>query len=486
MAITYIGGHATNNFTPAFNQVNYYFDSNKKNEAGFRYVVDLYISGTATKIFEGRLAPRSGDGYGFVPLQAHLANRVSFEESLDISLNATNSYFKFDIKIGEEYIVIFNYTDYEFFSSAGFYNGYTKLVQTPNVTPHTYQVGDTIEIRQTDGGALKPNLEGLFVVVEVPDAYTVVIDIPFSYIGSGATMGGKIKYADNRKTIFRDLNVQTATVYNGALKFKDFPTTPSSVYKIITASATNKLLTSFPELGMRATLTQDIFINIGNFYSMTAAYIYFENDNGEIFRKGIGASSSSAIRRISVGASNLGALLTVSGVAPLVKAETKYYTYWITDITGAQMSRRYRLDIDRRCAINTTELLFMDRMGSMLSFAFQANITEKFDVKREGFNKTLGALKSGEWTYATTDAGRTTTSVSVDKDYMLRSYWITEAQSILFEELITSPLILMKLEGVYYRVEITDTGGTVDSQKTKEMIKKQVSVRMANQENINA
>ena len=115
MAITYIGGHNTDNFTPAFNQVNYYFDSSNKNKEGFRYVVDLYVSGTATKIWEGRVAPRIGDGYAFIPLQGLLTKNglLSFETNITTDgIDAKNSYLKFDLKIGEEYVEEFEYTNY--------------------------------------------------------------------------------------------------------------------------------------------------------------------------------------------------------------------------------------------------------------------------------------------------------------------------------------------------------------------------------------
>lgn len=91
------------------------------------------------------------------------------------------------------------------------------LRQSPATSPHTYAVGDQISVSQTDGGVIKPMLQGLFTVVAVPDAYSVVIDIAFVNVGTGAAMGGTIKYADNRKTITRNLLSRTWTAFNGAL-----------------------------------------------------------------------------------------------------------------------------------------------------------------------------------------------------------------------------------------------------------------------------
>ncbi len=487
MAITYIGGHNTDNFTPAFNQVNYYFDSTNKNQIGFRYVVDLYLSGTSTKIWEGRIAPRIGDGYAFVPLQGMLSKQLSPE--IDVTVNGSNvplNWYKFDLKIGEEFSTEWAYTNYGQYTGGGTYDNYTKLYQSPTTAAHTFVVGDKINVAQTDAGVIKPMLEGLFVVVAVPDVYTVVIDIPFSSVLTGATMGGAVKYSDNRKTITRNLNTQTATVYNGALSNADFLTVPNSKFKITVGSVTNRLLTDLPTTGFRSTLLQDIWLNVGNFYTATAVYVYFLNDNWDLLKKPLNASALSAIRQIGVGANNLGSLTAEIGTAPLIKPETKYYDVYIGDSLGNQMTQMYRVEIDRRCAINSTELLFTDRMGSALSFAFQARQTEKFSIKRSGFNKALGGLSGGKWTYANTEGGRTTAGVTTDKEYILRSYWITDEQSVLFEQLLTSPFVLMKLDGTYYRVEIQDSEGTVERAENKPLIKKQITVKMANQNNINA
>lgn len=83
------------------------------------------------------------------------------------------------------------YGDYQFHSSTTFYNGYVKLTsQGFGNALHSFKVGDYIRVAQSDGGTLKPLLQSSFKVVEIVNNRTIVIDIPFSYIGSGATVGG--------------------------------------------------------------------------------------------------------------------------------------------------------------------------------------------------------------------------------------------------------------------------------------------------------
>ena len=472
MAITYIGGHDTDNFTPAFNQVNYYFDSTNKNQAGFRYVVDLYLSGTATKIWEGRIAPRIGDGYGFIPLMGILSKQVSYETDVTLTAsNAVNSWFKFDLKIGEEFVTNYQMDISESRFPNGLYTIYTMAVSS------VFIVGDQVEVHDTAGGVV-----GLFTVLEVS---TTEVTVDLIWDGNVVTQVGYIVYADSRKTITRDLSTHTATVYNGALSNIDFITLSNSLFKIAGASATNRLLTNLPSTGFRITDTQDLWVNVGNFYLTTAYYMYFQNDAGDTLRKKLGSSTSSPIRQVSVGAGNLGSLSVVSGTAPLIKDDTTKYVFWVTDSAGVQLSKGYIIDIDRRCLISGIEVVFLDRMGSLSSFAFQLRNQKSVSVKRESFTKSLGEVSSGKWRYTNVDGGKTTTGIAMDEDYTIRTNWITDEQSVYFEELVTSPFVLMKLNEVYYRVEVLDNSVVVERTLDKSMIKKQLSIRMANQTNIN-
>jgi len=83
------------------------------------------------------------------------------------------------------------YGDYQFNTSLGPYNAYVKLTsQGFGNAVHSFKVNDYIRVAQSDGGALKPLLQNNFKIVEIVNSRTIVIDIPFSYISSGAAVGG--------------------------------------------------------------------------------------------------------------------------------------------------------------------------------------------------------------------------------------------------------------------------------------------------------
>jgi hypothetical protein len=370
------------------------------------------------------------------------------------------------------------------------YNAYTQLRQfTENTdTEHTYQVGDQILITQSDGGALKPILTGLHTIVEIVDDWTVVIDLPFSAVGTGATVGGSTVFADNRKTIERDMVTKSATVFNGALGHVEFLTLSGSNLVTTGLSTTKRLLTNLPTSGFSVTPTQIVKVNVANNFTTDAYYLYFQNDTGGLFRKAIGTSSSEAIRQFEVGATVTGLTMVTGSIPLLVSSTTTSYSFWITDVGSEQMSAKYKMQIDRRCAINDTEMIFLDRKGSLASFAFQARNKVQTQVERNGYTSRLGGVDTDleKWTYNTIDGGDMVSAVSLNEEITLNTYWMTDEQSVYFNELVSSPYTLLKWEGVWIKVRVVDTSFTTDRTKDETLVKKQITVKPSNQININA
>jgi len=84
------------------------------------------------------------------------------------------------------------YGDYQFMSG-GQFNAYTVLTSNGFGNQlHPFQVGDWIRIAQSDGGVLKPMLQGYFKIVGIRDTKSIIINIPFSDVGSGAAVGGTV------------------------------------------------------------------------------------------------------------------------------------------------------------------------------------------------------------------------------------------------------------------------------------------------------
>jgi hypothetical protein len=457
-------------FSPAYNPLVFQYDSTNKNADGFKYIFDVYESGTANKIGEYRVFPRITDGYGHIDLSPLLRTKVTFtKQSGTEDATATESFYKYDVKVGEEYIVAVAYT-----ASLTNSSGNVKITAT-----HSYQVGDQVVISQADSGVANPQLEGLHTVIAINTTVDFTVSALWSDV-TDATINGSVKYADNRKTITRDVVTESNKyVFNGAFKHNDWSSYDSTKY-ILTAN-TDKFITYQPQ-NFYITPTQEVFFNLST-NGTTTGFIVFQNDGGDILK--YAANANSYVYQANVGAT-ANPSTVVSGTAGHIKSDTEYYDVWYTNAGGTQHSLKYRFYIDRRCAIEDYYVLFLDRLGSMSSFAFQLRAYERGNITRDSYNQRIeGSVSSSKWNYSNEEYGMRTYKVGVEKTLELNTNWMTEDMAEYFEQLLTSPVTYFYDGREYLPCTITDTSFEVERQRNKNLIRKTITIKYANQDAVN-
>ena len=495
MALTLIA--SPQDLTPAYNPIKWIVDSDIKNYDGFRYVFKIK-DGSSNVIAEYRVLPTYGTGYGEQDISKLLSNYVSFD--LDTTSTnfyaAPNSSYIYKIETGEEYVTRVDYT-----STLVDSLGNVRI----NVT-NSFVAGDKINIKQDDGGVANPYLEGLFTVLSATGSYLVVNSL-WSLV-TDATINGTITYADNRKTYVSGTEY-TKAVVNSVVRWLDFPTWDWNDF--VLSANTKRWLTNQPTT-FYSTLGQDIYLNIINPTAVTD-YIIFTNSNGEYFYKTITGSDS--IYQIPSGPNNYGILIPIGAATlPMIKTDTTYYEVYYSNVntgTPLQKSLKYRINLDTRVQISEYHCLFLDRMGSFSSFAFQLKNYERGEVSREEYNQDVTGFvnDNDQWSYNTIENGFKSFNINVKKTIDLNTNWMTEEMNRYFEELITSPQVYLKLASYtntenwlypedesgcplripesteYQPVIVTNTNYEVFQQRNKNLIKHSIQVRLANQDNIN-
>ena len=463
MAISLIA--APDNFSPAYNQLKHIYDSTNVNKTGFRYVFDLYETGGA-KFAEYRVLPRITDGYGEIDLSRVLQNKVTNEFPIGSDqIGVPNSAFQYTLKIGEEYVIEYTYT-----ASVAQDGIYVEITPT---TAHAFQVGDRVVIEQADGGVANPSLEGLFTVTAINTTVSFTVNSLWSEV-TDATINGVVRYSDNRKTVVRDLRTETAAwVYDGAIKPQDFRQYSGSVYLL--NSNTDKFLTTMPR-EMWITPTQDLFVLTGN-NGVTTGNIRFQDSNGTFYSYAV--TNNDIVTMCNVGANNSTSLDTTT---------IDYYDFWYAGAspTFTQQSEKIRVYIDKRCAINSYEILFYDRLGSWGSFAFQLREYKRGQVNKQTYNQDIvGYVQPSQWVFREEEFGQRVIFPSITETIELNTNWMTEDMAEYFAELVSSPQTYIKIDGVYLACIVETTDYEIERQKNRNLIKKTITVRLANQTPIN-
>ena len=478
---------------PAYNPIKYIYSSTNVLLQGFKYIFDVYESGTLNKIAEYRVMPTYSTGFGEIDLSKLLQSFVSYDLNLTNTsvYNAVDSHYKYDLHIGEEYLTT---TTYALALTQYLTAPYAGNVQI-NVA-NTFVVGDQINIAQNlPGPTANPNLEGLFTVLVANPAYIVVNSL-WSLVNNALT-GGDITYADGRKTVTRDLLLDNNNfVFNGAFKWVDWPSYDYQDYRL--NGIADKFLTTFPakNLNMYCTLSQDMWVDAVANNSPTAPdTMVFENDGGNIFEKVVTAVDH--VSGISVGPNNFGVLTLVFGTGNLIEPTTEYYDFHY-ERNGVVSSATYRINIDRRIRTTEYSILFLDKLGSWGSFAFTLNSYEKGNVTREQFNRDVAGYINGvnQWSYDLTDRGMTNTYVSTDTTIDLATDFMTMDMAAYFTELISSPFTFVKQASYavdcdepvstdYVSCNIITSDFQVYNQRSKNLIKQNITIKLANNDIVN-
>jgi hypothetical protein len=470
--------------TPAYNPIKFYYASTNSGLAGFKFIFEVYESGTANQIAEYRVLPNATTFYGEIDLSKLLQAKVSFDLfPTNITVyNAPNSYYKYDVKVGEEYLTTVAYT------ASLTNNGGNVQINVAN----TFVAGDQIVIAQADGGLANPNLEGLFTVLSVGVGF-LVVNSAWSLV-TNPVINGIITYADGRKTTTYDIiDSLNNYVFNGAIPWTKWPIYLYTNYFLTNPS--NEFLTTIPVTNFYATLSQDLWMNAvyGSMIGGTHKII-FTNPGGDMFEKDVTATDY--VTGNAVGPNNAGTLTVIAGTLPLIKPTTEYYQYYY-EHAGNQVSQVYTVNIDRRVRSQEYSIIFLDRFGSWGSFAFTGRYYEKGNVTREQYNQDVaGYIDSSEWTYDLIDRGYINSYLTVENTIDLNTDWMNEDMAQYFTELISSPYTYFKISNYDEDCEIPESTKYVScnivtsnyekfKQRNKNLIKQSITIKLANNDMVN-
>lgn len=487
MSVTVVAQPQT--LQPGYNPSIWYFNSTNNWKPGFRYFAEVQGVGPLAGIVLGtyRLAPALTTGYGVLDLTRLVKNFVS-SDYLNTGVHLTpNSWMGYVIKVYEEYSIPFVYTN--FTNPSG---NLTALYDATNTM--TFLPGDQINIAQNDNGVLNPVLQGIHTVIAPTDPTidpnTVYIDVPWDTLSSG-TVGGSAIYADNRKTVVgTPPTAGPVYIFNGAVPFLDYPNWDASNYKMTSPSNRPMFLTSMPRKTFSVYETQDVRLNFANYFTGTSKVIYFTNDTGDILSVTTGTSvAAQAVIGANVGPT-ANPTTVVAGTIPLIKPTTKYYNVSVYDNAGHRLSEEITFNIDRRCKIQDFEILFMDRMGSLNSFAFELRGDVTNNNTKSTFKKLVGGygiIGGGSgYTYNSYDTGEQVSNVNFNQTQQLNTNWMNDDMSLYFQELVTSPVTYLKVgTNTYVPIVVTNTNMVEKRQIDKRLVRYTIDVKFSNNANIN-
>ena len=454
-------------FMPAYNPIKYIIDNADKNEPGFRYIFTIYPAAgshiPANVVAQYKTLPVYGTGYGEQDISKLMQSKVGFDTSA-FGLNsaqATNSWYQYDIDLGYEYIDNINYA-----TSLADNGGNVQI----SFTAHGFVQGDQISITQDDLGVANPGVEGLHTVLSAT-ANNFTINALWADV-TDVTINGTVTYADLRKTIVLDDEaIVDQEVFNGAYNnnINSSDNTPFPYNDFYGVSADSNLLSSLVYSVPPSTFLGAMFYLNLRAYQDIYSVNYYDMSNNFIDNYLVNVPAD-GIHTFSVG--------------PTALVTEDYYVV-ISNSLGFT-TEDYLFTYDNRCTINDDQLIYLDRMGSWQSFAFQLKTYEKGQVTREQYNQHIdGQVVSAEWVGVPLQTGFRTYNTNVTKTFDLNTNWMNENDGKRFQELLTSPQVYYYADSYYCACVVEATNFDVFRQRNKNLIKQSVTIRLAQQDPIN-
>lgn len=568
MAITLLG--EPQEFTPGYNPIYFYADSDKKTNDAFRYVVEVYNLSTSTTLGTLKLKPRFGDGYLAVNIQKILAGDLSdLGEDIDLNNvvtgfnNSASSGFQYRLSIGEEYVEEWAFADTQFESGIvrlvgvdtfTFVNGSSVNVEgaaeafafTDNnfdsgnvafVSPgHTINIGDTVYIQQTqpytfqayEGYHTVTNTTATLVTIDVPfqgntpaepgtlyrnyqyDGLQTVtatgvvasgpytgynyIDLDQAWIDNSPTNPGTVTYSDNR--VIEDLgqDITTAYTFNGAEGHNTWPTWVGLDYD--SSGTGQKFLTTLPD-NWTVSLDDDVFLNVWgeaqtarNYKGILKTYDINDVLIGEWEWINPNLITQTQIQTVTMGPNWFNSAATTSppgitnitGPAVPIDCDVAYYTVNVETLFAVEQTDFRTFYVDCSCIGRFTNypVLFMDRFGSFVPFDFSLANRQRVNVDREQYKRFIGELSSGAYSYSLAESSHRTFDTNLVEKWTIRTDWLTETESLFFEELVTSPVALIQVEGTYRAIQITEKNYERRRKVNDKNIRYDLDIMMAN------
>jgi hypothetical protein len=482
-------------FVPVYNPIVYYLDSDNKTNQGFKYVADIYSAGTANRIATVKVLPRPVDGLGVINVNQLVENEVSYTIPTPINnfQNVPLNYVNYDIEFGEEYFVEWPFTATT--QGPGFFSGFTFLSGT-SVSP--FANGDDIIVYPT---VSTPGLEGYSTVIG-SGLTSILIVTPWDNSYSAAT--GVVRFANGSKTVFPNLTGITNTIaWNGALSHQDFINYNSLDYSLyfssLPAVGLGQYLTNVPNY-YRIRNENDMYLQFHNFRGATNV-IYkpnylqvrtYEDDprNGAAY---VGEYAYSAdtypISGITMQMVNVGpqaitnfssSPVVVLGSLPVFKPAINYYAIQILgdrDFLGQE----YFFEINKDCfRFNNIELLFQDRLGSLIPANFEVNSVRRINWNQSTYDTYMGDLVGGKYRYNSYERGTNIINTTVIEELDINSNWIDDETATFWQELFTSPLVFIREgDGDYQPVIIKNTSKEILNKNNKKNISYNLTIQYA-------
>lgn len=466
--------------------------SSQQSQDGFLMVGDIYVGGTYVTRMKVATNP---DGFCLFDIHKHVENRLSYDFNPNLRgwAPATQSQATYSVLLGEEWRPTWGFVDNYFLPGGvlGFIGA-----QNDDPTPE-FQVGNSILVEQTapftysqyngqttitaiyatNSAVGYPGNRWIiattkgFIGSTPPNAGTISLFGFQTYIATNVANVGNTIVAVNQKRAFNGVNTYLEDINWNYLE-----------YTCGTWSGgTGKFLTNAPDHYKLGTQSR-MWLHVHQDNANDASKLVMETNKGTFsftnsFQTPL-LTNYHAVLQVGCGPyqiiSNTSSITAFAGSTfPIIDSNTTEITYFVEDGSGNVSIAPKTFKIDNLCSrYEKIQLVFMDKLGSMIPFIFNFASRENKTITRSNYQQHYGqyAPASQNWTYNTWDRGKKSLDTQVTEVWTVTSDWVNQSTSDFLMTLMESPEVYwIKEDGTSIAVSLT-VAGTERKQTINEQV----------------
>lgn len=185
------------------------------------------------------------------------------------------------------------------------------------------------------------------------------------------------------------------------------------------------------------------------------------NETGEFTHTFTASTTDFWIFIEGVGATTHGLQMTnisvLQNICIDLSCPVSYYTVQLKKTNGFNQSELRTFYLDCSCdKYENYPLLFMDRFGSFVSLNCELNNKQMVNIERKHYNRTIGDRVGNKYSYSLTDRSKKIYDINLKERWTLNTNWMDESLAAYYEELFTSPNVMILIDGEYRSVMITN------------------------------
>lgn len=273
-------------------------------------------------------------------------------------------------------------------------------------------------------------------------------------------------------------------VWNSIYDYEDFVGYSSGT--INAGSSSSRFLTNAPSSG-DIQFTENAYLYANTLTSGNIDYASILTYSGGVLRTTTKVNnqykafptSSARFLRFSSAPNNINQILPAnitSGSQPIILSTDGYYTIQYFNASNVAVTEKYQYTINSPCSKYTSyRLHFLNKLGGYDSFTFFKQNTFTSDIKRDNFKANLGAYGATSYTYTAQQRAITQFNTKIKDTISVNSDWVSEAQMLWLEELLTSPDVYVEKNGGLVPINLTDSSHERKLQVNKHLFNLKIS-----------